>query len=59
MSYTKLLILQAAAQEAYDAGELSRQQYANLLDDLSQNLVKVDYKKSNNDFKELILFYAK
>ena len=58
MSYTKILLIQAAAQEAYDNKDLTREQYSKILDDLSKNIIKVDYNKATTDFKELINLYA-
>lgn len=58
MSYTKILLIQAAAQKAYNDKEITREQYSNILDDLSNNIIKLDYKKADTDFKELIKLYT-
>lgn len=58
MSYTKILRIQIAAKEAYEDGQLTAQQYMNILDDLENDLLKIDIKQAHEDFNQLIKLYT-
>jgi hypothetical protein len=54
MSYIKIRLIFNSAKEAYERGEISYESYMNILNDLDNQIIKVDNLKTKSILKRLL-----
>lgn len=59
MSYYKIRLLQASAEEAYNEGKLSRRQYIKILNDIENELHIVDNGELSKELQSMVANHAK
>jgi hypothetical protein len=58
MSYKNQKLLLVAAREAYKRGEISREKYSLLLNDIKEDIFELDKKMLQNEVNSIIRKYA-
>lgn len=59
MNYLKIRLIFNSAKESYENGDISAQQYLKIIDDLENDIIKVDRYKTEASIKALINAYVK
>lgn len=57
MGYLKIRLLLSAAEEAFDSGKLTEEQFIKIINDIENDLIRVDKLKVETDFNEIIKSY--